>query len=70
MSLYKIMICHVFAFSFVCTDSYAYCAKCAAIEKQREEEKALKGSQPPNYYDQDHRDKITFIEEKQEAIKK
>lgn len=36
--------------------SYAYCPKCAAIEKQRAEEQARLGPQPMKYYDEQSSD--------------
>ena len=42
-------------------EANAGCARCAEIEKEREEERATKGIQTPGYYDQDHKDKISSI---------
>ena len=61
-SFKKLTAINVAMFSlFFVGQSHAFCAKCAAIEKEREEERAANKTKQSGYYDDEHQDQISTV---------
>ncbi|MBA3722466.1 MAG: hypothetical protein H0W88_08700 [Parachlamydiaceae bacterium] len=54
-----IVLCGIFTLTI--SQAEAFCAKCAGIEKAREEEQATPGYKPATYYDDAYKNEITNV---------